>query len=296
MNLNKPIVIVGTGRCGSTMLHRLIAQHEDVAWLSPYNEVLPAVTPLSVLSGLYRHRWLGHQVRHLPFFPKPFEAYRFWEHYLPGFSRRHKPLTAEDVPPEGLAPVRKAVEKIVRYQNKERFLVKVTGWSRISYFDRIFPNALFVFLQREHRSVVSSWVQAGWLDVTSGLNEESWQWGEVPEDYRQLWKELGASPILSAAVKIQLDLDDIRQNIGQFPNRSYEMQYEELITNPKETLRPLLDFLDLKWTPHFDRVIDGKTFYNPVNKWRKYLTEEEGNLILDFFDRANQQNKFAANI
>jgi hypothetical protein len=150
-------------------------------------------------------------------------------------------------------------------------------------------------LNREHRSVVSSWVQAGWLDVTSGLNEETWQWGEVPESYRQIWNELGASPLLSAAVKIQLDLDDIQQNINQFPGRSYEMQYEDLINSPKETLKPLLKFLELEWTPQFERVIDGKTFYNPVNKWRKYLTEEEGNLIIEFFERTGKQNKITAN-
>ena len=37
----------------------------------------------------------------------------------------------------------------------------------MAYFDRIYPDARFVFLQRDPRSVVSSWIKAGWLDVTS---------------------------------------------------------------------------------------------------------------------------------
>ena len=295
MRINKPIIIVGTGRCGSTMFHRLLAQHEDVAWLSTFNEVFPTFHALSLFSDLYRVQTLGRKIRHLPFFPKPFEAYRFWEHYLPGFSRRHKPLTAEDVPHEGIVPVRKAVEKILKYQRKERFLIKVTGWSRVAYFNRIFPNALFVFLNREHRSVVSSWVQAGWLDVTSRVDEPAWQWGTVPEAYRQIWEGLGAGPLLSAAVKIQLDLDDIERNIVQFPERSYRLQYEELITRPEETLHSLVNFLELDWFPQFEAVVRGKTFYNPVNKWRKYLSEEEGKLIIEFFERANQPKTIAAN-
>ena len=294
MTIEKPIIIVGTGRCGSTMLHRLLARHENVAWLSPYHEVLPRQQYLSKFSDLYSKQWLGHKIRHLPFFPKPFESYKFWEHYLPGFSRRDKPLTADDVPEEGILAVRQAVENIVKHQNKERFLAKVTGWSRIAYFDKIFPDALFVFLNRENRSVVSSWVQAGWLDVTTGLKESSWQWGDVPETYQKIWEDLGSGPLLSAAVKIQMDLDDIRKNIKEFPARSYELQYEDLITQPTETLRPLLNFLELEWTPAFAKVIQNKTFYNPINKWRKYLTNDEGALIVEFFDLAGQQTEAAS--
>jgi hypothetical protein len=271
------------------MLHRLIARHEDVAWLSTFNEVFPTFTWLSAFSDLYRLPWLGTRIRHLPFFPKPFEAYRFWEHFLRGFSRRDKPLTKQDVPEEGIDKVRQIVEEILEYQGKTRFLIKVTGWSRIEYFDRIFPDTRFVFLKREHRSVVSSWVKAGWLDVTTGLDDESWQWSDVSPAYYQLWRELGGGPLLSAAVKIQMDLDDIEHNIAKFPERSYELRFEDLITKPEQTLRPLLAFCDLEWTPEFERVIHNKTFYDPTDKWRKHLSDEEGQLILEFFERANRQ-------
>ncbi len=104
-----------------------------------------------------------------------------------------------------------------------------------------------IFLKREHRSVVSSWVQAGWLDVTSGPDTDKWQWGEIPPDYYQVWEELGGSPVLSAAVKIQLDLDDINKNIAQFAGKCYEIQYEDLITQPTQYLRSTLDFCELEW-------------------------------------------------
>jgi hypothetical protein len=288
MNLEKPIIIVGTGRCGSTLLHRVMARHEDLGWLSPYNEVFPTQHWLSVFSNLYRSYMFSLNVKHLRFFPKPFEAYRFWEHYLPGFSRRNRPQTEDDVPSAAIQPVRQAISRILNYQGTKRFLVKVTGWSRIAYFNRLFPDALFVFLNREPRAVVSSWIQAGWLDVTSGLDSPAWQWGEVPSLYYHLWKELGAKPILSAAVKIQLDLDDIRRNMVQFQERCYEMQYESLVTQPQNSLKALLQFCQLPWTDKFEKQVKSLTFYNPANKWKKYLTEEDGNLILEFFSRATQ--------
>lgn len=41
MKITKPIVIVGTGRCGSTVFHRLLALHSQVMWLSPLSELYP---------------------------------------------------------------------------------------------------------------------------------------------------------------------------------------------------------------------------------------------------------------
>lgn len=291
MTIEKPILIVGTGRCGLTMLHRLLARHIDVGWLSTFNEMFPRAAWLSPFSNLYRIGRLGRAVRHLPIFPEPFESYKFWEHFLPDFSQRDRPLTASDVPEENIEPVRQTTARVLQRQGKKRLLVKVTGWSRIAYFDRIFPDTLFVFLNREHRSVVSSWVKVGWLGVTSGLDEGSWQWGEVPAAYHRIWQELGGGPLLSAAVKIQMDLDDIKRNIALFPERSYELHYEDLILQPEESLRPLLAFCGLEWTSQFERVVHEETFYNPINKWRNYLSEKDGDLILEFFERANRQKK-----
>jgi hypothetical protein len=263
-----------------------MASHEDVGWLSPLNELYPTQLWLSAFSRLYKMRTFDG-LKSGRYFPKPFEAYKFWEHYLPGFRRRDRPLTAADLPPNAIGPVREAVSKVLKFQSDERFLAKVTGWSRIAYFDQIFPDALFIFLNREHRSVVCSWVRAGWLDVTSGLESDSWQWGELPAEYYQLWRELGGSPILSAAVKIQLDLDDIHRNVAQFEERCFELQYEDLISEPDRSLREVAQFCELAWTSQFEEAINGISFHSPVNKWKKYLTEQEGDLIVEFFERAD---------
>ncbi|MBA2240281.1 MAG: sulfotransferase [Solirubrobacterales bacterium] len=284
--MRRPIIIVGTGRCGSTLLHRLLAGHDQLAWLSTFNEAFPTQAWLTWFSRAYG--WpLPDRIKDLKAFPKPYEAYRFWEHFLPGFSRRDRPLTAEDVPAGGIDPVRRATERIATLQGKERFLVKVTGWSRIAYFDRIFDDAVFVSLRRDPRAVVSSWVQAGWLDVTSSPGSEGWEWGEVPADYLAAWRELGGDPTLSAAVKIRLDLDDIARNAARVPQRFHELSYEDLIARPEPSLRSICGFSGLDWTPAFERIVRSKHFYDPRGKWRRHLTEAQGERIIEFFARAD---------
>ncbi len=283
----RPLIVVGTGRCGSTLLHRVLAHHEGLGWLSTINEVLPAQPWLSALSGLYRVP-LPARIKGLSAFPKPYEAYRFWEHYLPGFSRRDRPQTADDVAAAGIRPVRRATAEVLRFQRRRRLLVKVTGWSRIAYFDRVFPDARFVSLRRDPRSVVSSWIKAGWLDVTSPPESDAWQWGEVRADYLELWHQLGGGPLLSVALKIRLDLDDIAANMALFPDRCMELWYEELITRPEKTLQSVCEFAALEWTPRFADSVRAMEFYDSTEKWREHLSAEEGDLILEFLRRTDQ--------
>ena len=284
MSTSSPVIIVGTGRCGSTLLHRLLARHDQLGWLSTFNEVFPGQTWLSMASGLYRLP-LPDRLRKARAFPKPFEAYRFWEHYLPGFSRRDLPPTAADVPEAGIAPVRLATTRILRFQRRPRLLAKVTGWARIAYFDRIYPDAFFVFLTRDPRSVVSSWIKAGWLDVTSPPDSPDWQWGEVPARDLTAWRELGGDRLLSAALKIRLDVDDIAANGALVPDRFRELSYEELIREPEPTMRRLCESCDLEWTPRFESVVRETEFFDSTQTWRKHLSEEDGERVLEFMRR-----------
>lgn len=285
-HIDRPIIILGTGRCGSTMFHRLLAQHPDVGWLSTFNEVFPRQAWLSVFSNFYRTRWLSQKVKLASYFPKPFEAYRFWEYSVPGFSRRNRPQTADDVPAEVIDPLNDHLASILHWQGKPRFLAKVTGWSRVGLFNRLFPDARFIFLNREHRAVLSSWVQAGWLDVTSAPDSDQWQWGPVPEEYLSIWKDLGGGRLLSAAVKIQLDLDDIAANRRLADQRFLQLEYEDLIANPIEELSRVIDFCELDWHADFEARMRAVKMHDTRNKWRQHLSDEEGQLVLEFFDRA----------
>lgn len=120
----RPVIVVGTGRCGSTFLHRLLAFHEQLGWLSTFNETFPHRHRLSAFSRLYAAP-LPQRVKEMKAFPKPFEAYRFWETYLPGFSRRESPQVPEEIDAAWIGPVRAATRRVLRFHGRERLLVNL---------------------------------------------------------------------------------------------------------------------------------------------------------------------------
>jgi hypothetical protein len=270
------------------MLHRLWALHPSVGWLSTFNEAFPTQTWLSVFSNLYRLDWLPLSVRHCTAFPKPFEAYRFWEHHLPNFARREAPLVAADVPEDAIDAVRYLVAKVLRYQRRQRFLHKLTGWARIAYLNRIFPDARFLWLQRDGLAVVSSWVKAGFLNVSSDIDSNEWEWGPVPSVYREWWRELGGGGALSAAVKVQLDLDDIERNMQLFPARSDVYSYEQLVADPLNSLKRMAAFCELDWPVRFEKICRSSVFYDASQKWRQHLSPAEADAVRTFFLRASE--------
>lgn len=272
------------GRSGSTFYYRVLARHRELGWLSTYNEALPSQAWLATFSRLYGKAPFD-RIKHKRYFPKPFAPYTFWGRYLPNVARHDRPLTADDVPSEAVEPLRRTIARILRYQGKPRFLMKVTGWARMAYFDRIFPDMRFIYLKRNPIAVMTSWVNAGWLNVTSELDSAGWEWGEVPVAYRQIWKDLGGGPLLSAAVKTQLDIDDLRRNAALFPGRCFELDYEALVEEPKKYFRATLDFCELEWDRKFETVVEATRIHNYSGKWKRQLSDADAERVIAFFER-----------
>ena len=99
MKITKPIFIVGTGRCGSTAFHSLLARHPSTMWLSGFAEYFPdkpawnrwAVT--AVGNPLVR-RIFGKRI-------KPGENYGFWYTHAYGFAEPGRDIVVVEAIPKG---------------------------------------------------------------------------------------------------------------------------------------------------------------------------------------------------
>ena len=83
-----PLIVIGPGRSGSTVISEVLFAHEDLAWPSNYLETFPGLPALDGLRRVFDNRmWrvLGErgQLNRTQFLntliPWPAEAYPFWE-------------------------------------------------------------------------------------------------------------------------------------------------------------------------------------------------------------------------
>ena len=276
--VTKPIFIVGTGRCGSTAFHQLLAPHPQLMWLSGFAERFPhrpawnrwAVTAAG--SPLLR-RLLRARI-------KAGENYGFWYTHAYGFAEPGRDLVRSDVTPRVRKQVRTVLGRMLT-PRRSRMLVKLTGWSRIGFLNEIFADAKFIHIVRDGRAVASSllhiddWQWRGWY------GPYSWRYGPLSEEDQAAWEANGRSFIALAGIQWKIHTRAIeagRQALD--PKRFLEVRYETFCADPIGTCRRVLEFAELDPSAEFERHVKA-TSIRDSDRWRKDLSAEQQAMLTE---------------
>jgi hypothetical protein len=268
MKITKPIIIVGTGRCGSTVFHRLLAMHPQTMWMSSVCYLYPEKPvwnrwAVTAMGNPVLRRLFGGRVR-------PGENYRFWDKYAYGFSEPCRDLVRSDVSARVKKQVRAAFEPMLT-SKRDRLLVKITGWPRIGYLNEIFEDAKFVHIVRDGRAVASSLLH---VDFWRGwMGPQSWRAGLLSTEDQAAWEASGRSFTVLAGLEWRIQMRAIeaaRQTLD--PNRFFEVKYEEFCERPLDTYRQVLDFAELPRSEEFERHIKAASVRSTSNRWRDDLS------------------------
>jgi sulfotransferase family protein len=268
MRIIKPIIIVGTGRCGSTVFHRLLATHPQLMWLSGFCDHYPtkpawnrwAVTAM----GNPLLRWaFGGKIQ-------PGETYQFWNHHAYGFAEPCRDLVRSDVTVRVKRQVRAALEPMLTSQ-RNRLLIKITGWPRIGFLNEIFEDAKFVHIVRDGRAVASSLLHVnfwrGWM------GPQSWRAGLLSPEDQATWESYQRSFVALAGLEWRIQMraiDAARRASGPAP--FLEVKYEEFCDQPMETCRRVLEFAELPASAEFERQVKAAKLRSTSQRWRDDLT------------------------
>lgn len=272
----KPIIIVGSGRCGSTLFHRLLANHEQVMWLSGFSLKFPdkprwnrwAVT---ALDNPLMKRLFGDRVR-------PGESYRFWDRYAYGFSEPCRDLLRTDVSTRVKKQLRSAFAATLS-PRRHRLLLKITGWCRLGYLNEVFPDARFIHMMRDGRAVASSLLHVGFWRGWYG--PQGWRAGLLSAEDQALWESYDRSFAALAAIEWRIQmraLEAARQQLD--PARFLEVKYESFCDQPMATFEQVLRFAELPSSPALEQAVKAAKIKSTSNRWRDDLAPNQ-QVILD---------------
>lgn len=244
--------VLGTGRCGSTLVHEVLARHPEVGFLSNLEDR----APLPASAG----RWNSTLYRRLP--PSvtqkgrlryaPSEGYRALDRAVsPLLSSPTRDLVAADATPWLQQRLRRFFDERAAAQGRPAFLHKLTGWPRAGLLAEVFPGARFVHVVRDGRAVANSWLQMPWWEGHRG--PEGWHFGPLPPAYGAEWEGSGRDFTLLAGLAWKVLIDAFEEaRAGVRSDRWLDVRFEDVVAEPAATFVRIADFAGLAPDPRFD--------------------------------------------
>lgn len=247
------VFIVGSGRCGSTLVQDVLTRHPDVAFLSNLQD---------------RYRWLDWTGRwnrviyrmvperltrkgRVRFAPS--EGYRALAREVSPFvCSPGRPLRADDAEPWLAEAYRRFFDQRASRQPGCVFLQKFTGWPRVDFTRAVFPDARFIHVVRDGRAVANSLVQMPWWrDYADAV-----LLGHLPPADLDLYERSGRSVGLLAGLVWKSVVDAHEQARRHVPyGRWLTVRYEDVVARPAQELDQLRRYVGLVESSAFDRAV-----------------------------------------
>ena len=273
----KPIIIVGSGRCGSTLFHRLFANHEHLMWLSGFTLRYPDRPEwnrwaVSAMDNPLLRRLLADKVR-------PGESYRFWDKYAYGFSEPCRDLVRSDVSARVKKQLHRAFGSMLTPQ-RDRLLLKITGWPRLGYLAEVFEDAKFIHIMRDGRAVASSLLH---VDFWRGwYGPQGWRAGLLSPEDQAVWESYDRSFTALAGIEWRIQMRAMEAARKQVdPGLFMEVKYETFCEQPMEAFRQVLEFAELPASPALERAVASAKIRSTSNRWRDDLAPGQQTILDD---------------
>jgi Sulfotransferase family len=279
----KPILLLGPGRGGTTLLYKILSLHRDAAFISNFDTrasarllAWPALGLSRTSSGLRRWAWFSAEGQAYlrsrsplkRIVPAPVEGEALYgscgvtlDEYLdPGPKETHEALRS------ALAAVQK------RHHGKILLLKRTANNRRIPLLHAAFPECRTIVLWRDGRAVTASLLEVHWwLD-----HPVWWAGGRTP-------REMSLNRLESievAATNWVKEVEAIETGLARAEKRPImQVHYEEMLARPIETITSLLEFIGLDVTDDYLRQLQSLGLRQATERWRSSMSAAEIKLI-----------------
>ena len=264
-----PIVfIVGAPRSGTTVLSQLVTNHLDVGFIN--NRMARYFAAPVVGAMLHGRTGGGHELALSSEYGRtgeegsPHEFSWFWHYY--GDFQLDDDLTDEELENINWQPVKRAIEGLAGYFNRPLVIKNINFVVyQIAWLKSLLPAAKFIWIRRDDRYTVQSILRVR----EDEYGDRNVWWSVRPRD-AQDWRDR------SAVEQVAHQVTDIGRAITKgfesiLPEDRLELDYEELMRRPSETLKRVAQFIGadvvdedrldaLALKPRNDKTIDDETW------------------------------------
>lgn len=278
-NLEKPIIFIGTGRSGSTVISGAVMSHSDLGYPSNYQHKFPRFLGINLVrrffdNALWRVYTRGgkHNLLYKLIF-LPSEAYAMWKHLVGeriDFSRSY--LLEEKATAEETKFIRAYFSKMLKLQGKKRLVFKITGPSRIGYLLSIFPDAQFVYITRGYIPTLSSFLKVGFWK--SRGYDKLWFLGPYSKQEEAWIQTVKDQPEVVTAFQLKRLNDVADFEIEKHQPSVIRYQYEDFTQDPELAIKTILDFLGLTYDSACFRYLEKNKIYHREKDDTEYFPLE----------------------
>lgn len=270
------IFMVGTGRCGSSLIHELFCKDDKVGFISNIDDRLAALNLKGRFNNALFRSYLGNFTRKGAVRFAPSEAYRLISRQVsPSYANSCRDLYEKDAYLWLVERYKNFFYERIRLQKKGFFSHKYTGWSRIGFFNRIFPDAKFIHVVRDGRAVANSFLQMPWWDGYKG--PENWLYGNLSEPYLSEWIRSGKSFVTLAGIAWKILIESYEESRVSLNDEQYlEVLYEDFLQDPIRIMRSMFEFCGIAWSSSYEKVLQRQSILSArKDAYRRDLTEKQ---------------------
>jgi len=201
----------------------------------------------------------------------PIEGEIFWKKHLgSGYIK--------DIPINIKILIGKEISHVIKKQKKKRFISKAPqNCMRLFALKKCFPDAKFINIARDPREVISSMIiryeKEGVFDTGITIkNRMKYDGLEFVEQFAWIYKEI---------------TDSIYEFSIENKNNFMTVRYEELISNPNESIKKIFEFADLDIPNNIPEIIP--KLQDTSKKWKKKISLNDEKKIFNILDQSIQK-------
>lgn len=251
--IKNAIIIHGPGRSGTTLLSSILSLHKDFYWISGYVNRYPQAPFLSIFNNFQQINKFESFSRGKNKFPRPAEAYAFWNHHFKEFNQSLGKSQKEEVENS-----LETINSIKKYSKGDRFITKITGSARADFIDSMFENPTILWIDRNPESVVMSYYK------------QRWNYKSRPSEFDAKLKTELIKEYVDKFKKIKNE----KKNLHKF--NFHQLFYEDLVSDPLRFFSTLCENLNLEmYDSFYDKVKKWDIYKGSNDSYKKLLNEEE---------------------